>query len=215
MQTQRTKKVNVEDIRRNPGKFIQDQVRIFSGEKPPQNLPAFFRKSQVLGVLEYDLPIKLITELTQEERTVLLGEIDKNLTRARGGARMALEKMKASLQSLDSSLQETGGKYKYRYDPLSTISQRKVQIRKRGPASKPVNKWIPLVTNTFLQAPAEVGVSLLDTMGFIPEEIYTKKIFREKVSFEQLARFHNNVLKPQQDSRESVCGVGDQFHGRE
>lgn len=81
-------------------------------------------------------------------------------------------------------------------DPLGIISARKAKLSDPR-LQKPVDKWIPLVLPAFKHAQEALLPAMLDSLGFIPEELYTKKVFREKVSFQDLAHAHDLLRRCQ------------------
>ncbi len=99
----------------------------------------------------------------------------------------------------------------YSLDPLATISERKQKIEKEGPITKPVDKWLKLVPQLFTHEPKLLGTAVLDTVGFIPDEIYTKKDFKKR-TFTEVANFHNEVLRAAQERKDGICGVGKEFN---
>jgi len=181
-----------------------------------QGLPRFLRENSLLGLPEYDLPLKVLEHFSAEDRNRFKAAIDRQMMRLSGKEaslnRSRLEKLKISLEQLGTRLP-----FSFEPNVATVLSARKTQIPEKGPLSKPITKWIELVGPLFRQNPKELGSAVLDTMGHIPEAVFRTGAFR-KVPFQDLVQFHNGFLRAAQESRtehdfkKQLCGMGSIFH---
>lgn len=193
-----------ESIRRDPDQFVHKLCGPLEGSV--YKVPIFFREKHELGLPAYDLPIAVVDQLSAEDRVQFLSAIDRKVAQLTG---RRLKAQRDRLGHLKSALQVEGRGD----DLLQVVSQRKQQIPSRdgkpGPIQKPVGKWIPLVGQTFRYEPRVMARALMGTLGFIPEELYTKKAFRT-LKFHELAKFYGELVKIQKESNHIVGGYAKQ-----
>lgn len=211
--------------RQTPAVLVQQILRRHHARvtaPPPTTdifLPHYVKGGQMLGLPDFDVPVRLLQSMTKAERLNLAAAFSAHVP-ADAKEQQYCAVLARSLAAFEANVDANHGEYRYTHNPFAVVDARRIALERdagKTPAA-PKRKWIDYVAPTFTEQDTwNHAKAWLDTLGYIPQSLYrdakqpenVSEKFKTTASFTHLAAFHAFLVQcyEETNNQQGIAGA--------